>query len=80
MKVTVLAFGIAKEFFNGSAKEVELPEGATVAVLKSILEAAHPEMKRLHAYFAAVNEEYAEDDLVICPDDEIAIIPPVSGG
>ena len=37
-------------------------------------------MKSLNGFLIAVNQEYAEDDLEIKAMDEIAIIPPVSGG
>lgn len=80
MKTTILTFGIAKEIFNGASKEMNLKDGITVAELKNSLEAACPEMKKLHSYLIAVNNEYAEDDLVLDSADEIAIIPPVSGG
>ncbi|WP_152270746.1 MoaD/ThiS family protein [Agriterribacter humi] len=80
MKTTILTFGIAKEIFNGASKEMNLKDGITVAELKNSLEAAYPEMKKLHSYLIAVNNEYAEDDLVLDSADEIAIIPPVSGG
>ena len=80
MKTTILTFGIVKEIFNGASKEMNLKDGITVAELKNRLEAAYPEMKKLHSYLIAVNNEYAEDDLVLDSADEIAIIPPVSGG
>ena len=80
MKTTILTFGIVKEIFNGASKEMNLKDGITVGELKSSMEAAYPEMKKLRSYLIAVNDEYAEDDLVLNPEDEIAVIPPVSGG
>ena len=79
MIVNVLAFGIAKEIFGGSSITVELP-GNTVADLKTSLELSYPKLKALASYLVAVNNEYAGDDLLLDIRDEVAIIPPVSGG
>ncbi len=80
MNTTILAFGIAKDFFGGSSIEVELKNECTVEELKRKLETIYPEMKKLQVYMVAVNNEYADDGIVIHPKDEVAIIPPVSGG
>ncbi len=76
----ILAFGIAKEIFGGSTIEVELNEQATVSDLKQLLEERYGRLKAIRSYMVAVNNEYAADDKVISATDEIAIIPPVSGG
>ncbi|OOQ62039.1 MoaD/ThiS family protein [Mucilaginibacter pedocola] len=80
MKVNVLAFGIAKDIFGGSSIAVELTGDDTTANLKSTLETAYPRLKQLASYMVAVNNEYANDTLPLSERDEIAIIPPVSGG
>jgi len=80
MKTTILAFGISKEILNSSEKNLELKDNATVLELKNMLEAQYPALKRLRSYMIAVNDEYADDNTILCPGDEIAIIPPVSGG
>ncbi len=80
MHVNVLAFGIAKDIFGGSSVAVELTESATVATLKSTLEAQFPRLKQLSSFMIAVNNEYAKAENVLQPRDEVAIIPPVSGG
>lgn len=80
MQINVLAFGITKEIFNGSTTVVELPNDATVSNLRYILEQRYPRLKQLSTYMIAVNNEYALDGDTIHERDEIAIIPPVSGG
>ncbi len=80
MKTRILAFGIAREIFNASSKDLELKDGMTILELKGKLEADYPALKKLRSYMIAVNDEYAEDDVVLTINDEIAIIPPVSGG
>jgi molybdopterin synthase sulfur carrier subunit len=79
MKVKVLAFGIAKDIFGGSWAELDF-NGDTTAGLKSALESTYPRFKQLASYMVAVNNEYAQDDTLLNERDEIAIIPPVSGG
>lgn len=80
MIIRLLAFGIVKDFFHGSALDIELPENPTVNILKKKLDSQYPEMQKLASYMIAVNNNYASDGDIIYPDDEIAIIPPVSGG
>lgn len=80
MKINILAFGIVKEIVGSSRKTLELEDGTTLAQLKNILETAYPEMKQLKSYMVAVNDDYADNDLIVSVNDEVAIIPPVSGG
>ena len=76
----MLAFGIAKDIFGGSSVDVELMGHRTTVDLKQSLEERYPRLKQLASYMVAVNNEYAEDANVITERDEVAIIPPVSGG
>jgi len=80
MKVNILAFGIAKDIFGGSAISVELTNDATISNLKYLLEHRYPKLQKLATYMIAVNNEYALDGDTVHERDEIAIIPPVSGG
>jgi molybdopterin synthase sulfur carrier subunit len=80
MKVKVLAFGIAKEILGGQALSVEMPEGALVADLRLALDKMFPKIKDLSSVMIAVNNEYAQPTDALSAADEIAIIPPVSGG
>lgn len=76
----MLAFGIAKDIFGSSSIVLDLTENSTTANLKRSLEERYPRLKALASYMVAVNNEYAQDDAVLARKDEIAIIPPVSGG
>jgi molybdopterin converting factor subunit 1 len=80
MKISILAFGIAKDIFGASTVTVELNAAVTTAGLKTVLEKRYPKLKQLASYMVAVNNEYAEDSLAINERDEVAVIPPVSGG
>ncbi|WP_091372968.1 MoaD/ThiS family protein [Mucilaginibacter sp. X5P1] len=80
MNINVLAFGIAKDIFGGSTVRLELANDATVYNLKYSLENQYPRLKQLASYMIAVNNEYALLGDTIHESDEIAVIPPVSGG
>jgi molybdopterin synthase sulfur carrier subunit len=79
MKVSILAFGIAKEILGTNQLVVDF-EGSTSQDLKNILESQFPRLQQLSSYLIAVNNEYVSDVTEISSNDEIAIIPPVTGG
>ncbi|MEO6915112.1 MAG: MoaD/ThiS family protein [Chitinophagaceae bacterium] len=76
----ILAFGVAKDIVGGSSFAVELTVGKSVADLRGLLNSQYPGLMRLSSYLIAVNGEYASAELALTEKDEIAIIPPVSGG
>lgn len=80
MKVNILAFGIAKDIFGTAAIDIEIANDATVSNLKYLLEKQYPKLRKLATYMVAVNNEYALEGDTVHERDEIAIIPPVSGG
>jgi len=80
MKINILAFGIVKEIFGGSSIEIELNDICAVNDLKHSLEEKFPQLKRLSSFRIALNNHFASQDETISEEDEIAIIPPVSGG
>ena len=80
MKVDILAFGIAKDILNGSSLQIDLPDGATIGSLKAELMKRFPDFERLRSLRIALNAEYRADDVLLSEQDEIVIIPPVSGG
>ncbi len=80
MKIKVLAFGVSKDILGGSLVNLELPNDSTVYNLKYKLELQYPRLKQLASYMVAVNNEYALPGDTLHERDEIAIIPPVSGG
>ena len=77
----VLAFGIVKEIFSNSMVDFDLTDGpTTIDKLKISLEEKYPRLNQLGSYMIAVNNEYASANDLIKEGDEVAIIPPVSGG
>jgi molybdopterin synthase sulfur carrier subunit len=80
MTVDILAFGIVKEMFGAGKISMEMPNTQTILELREMLSSKYPELKKLKSFMIAVNSDYATDDVIIKSGDEIAIIPPVSGG
>ncbi|WP_420150655.1 molybdopterin converting factor subunit 1 [Spirosoma sp.] len=78
--VSVLLFGISRDLTGQSAISVPLREGANVENLLSQLHQDYPALAGIRSLLVAVNGEYAEMDQVLSQRDEIALIPPVSGG
>lgn len=74
-----MSFGIVKDIFNCPKIQLEF-EGTTAGELRERLENKYPKLRQLASYMISVNNEYATDDTIIKQEDEIAIIPPVSGG
>jgi molybdopterin synthase catalytic subunit len=81
MRVRVLYFAVVRERLRRDADELELPAGASARELLSELLARHPELAALRpALKVAVNQELVADDRRLADGDEVALIPPVSGG
>jgi len=82
MKLKIHMFGVAKEIFGNRVVEVDInnTDRLSVAELKSLLEKQKPAMRDIGTYLIATNSDYATDAYIIQNTDEVAIIPPVSGG
>lgn len=82
MRVSVRLFAILRERAGTDAVELELPLGATVAeALRALAqrEALGDVLARMPVRMA-VNRDYADELTVLAPSDELALIPPLSGG
>jgi MoaE-MoaD fusion protein len=76
VEVTVKLFAVLRERAGASEVTLDLPEGARVRdAIDSLAEVAAG-----IPVVMAVNREYADADLVLAADDELALVPPVSGG
>jgi len=96
MRVSVLYFGVLRDMFGVSDEVVEIADGAMVDELVSMLREILRERtskqgmsgkleegldERLWRSLAvAVNRVYSAPDVVLCDGDEVALLPPVSGG
>jgi molybdenum cofactor biosynthesis protein MoaC len=82
MQVDVRLFAVFRERAGQERLTLELPEGADVAAALAEL-GRRPDLAELMAAMpvrAAVNREYVGNDVQLAPGDELALIPPVSGG
>ena len=81
MKVAVKLFAAARELAGSGEVVVELPPGADVGELRQALAAHLPAVAPLaNRSMISVNAEYAGDATPVVEGDELALIPPVSGG
>ncbi len=81
IKVRVRAFAAVREALGSAETEISLPRGTDVAGLLAQLAASHPDARLADRRLAvAVNRVYAPPDRVLADGDELALIPPVSGG
>jgi MoaE-MoaD fusion protein len=82
MTVTVRLFAVLRERVGSDSIEVELDDGATVAEALARL-ADRPELGDLLERMPvrmAVNRDYADGDTSLASGDELALVPPISGG
>ncbi len=88
MRIEILYFGVLREMFGLTNERVELNDGTTVGDLPVILRARASNASRSssedegiwRSLAVAVNREYASQEVVLRDGDEVALLPPVSGG
>jgi len=80
-RVKVLFFGRLKEIVGRAEDSVELADGSPIEALFSHYGASHPELARFRASLVAShNQEFAAWTTPLHSGDEVAFLPPVSGG
>jgi molybdopterin synthase catalytic subunit/molybdopterin converting factor small subunit len=81
MQIRILFFGVLKELIGRSSDVVDLPEGARVKDVLSHYARRVPRFEAMLTSLAcSVNEEYAGTERPLAAGDEVALLPPVSGG
>jgi molybdopterin converting factor subunit 1 len=81
MFVTVRLFARLREIAGSPDLRLDLPGGARVQDAWATLKARHPDLDAYSASIScAVNEEYARMHAPLAEGDEVAFLPPVSGG
>jgi len=81
MRVRVLFFGALKDLMGKASDSIDLADGALVRDVLAQYEAQIPRLKAMLPSLAlAVNQQYAGPDTKLKADDEVALLPPVSGG
>jgi molybdopterin synthase catalytic subunit len=81
MQIRVLFFGVLKDLSGKASDSLSLPENATLGDVLSHYERIIPRLKETASSLAmSVNQEYAGPSTRLRPGDEVALLPPVSGG
>jgi MoaE-MoaD fusion protein len=81
MRVQVLFFGVLKDLVGQPSEALELDEGATVGDVLQHYESRIPKIGEvLPSVALSVNQHYAGPGAVLGEGDEVALLPPVSGG
>ena len=81
VRITALLFGQAREWAGASSLDLKLEAPATVESAFAILKSQHPKLGEIErSLLFAVNEEYASPSHPLVDGDQLAVLPPVSGG
>jgi MoaE-MoaD fusion protein len=80
VRISVRLFAGLRERAGADRVEVELPEGASVADLLAAMGTTPVGELAPRSCIVALNREYAGEDAVVGESDEVALVPPVSGG
>ena len=80
MRITVKLFALMAAHAGARALELHVPPAATLDQLLATLRQSHPQLPWLPGTMFAVNQQYAQAAHPLHDGDEVAVIPPVSGG
>ena len=79
--IRILFFGAAADRAGTRQTELDVRDGTTLAEIWPLLAREHPDLGPMRDTLAfAVNGEYARGEDAVAPGDEVAVLPPVSGG
>jgi molybdopterin converting factor subunit 1 len=80
MTVTVQLFAIGREIVGSSELTLTLGDGATAQTVLDVLKERYPKFQTVKTLMVAIGTDYADLQTELHDGDELAIIPPVSGG
>lgn len=81
MKVKLLLFASLKDIAGRRDLEMELDDGSTLQHVTEKLASLYPEIGRMqNSVRIAINQEFADENISLNNGDEIAFLPPMSGG
>jgi len=79
--IKVLFFGAAADRAGTRETELDVRDGATLAEIWPLIVERHADLSPMRDTLAfAVNGEYARQEYAVSSGDEVALLPPVSGG
>lgn len=81
MKIRVKLFASVREIVGHKELLLDVPSGMNASALLQQLAAEYPRLQMLASFLkVAVNQEYADGERILADGDEVAFLPPVSGG
>jgi molybdopterin synthase catalytic subunit len=81
VQIRVLFFGLLKDICGGAEDRIELPAGSTAGAVFEHYAAAFPKLRQMASSIVlARNHEFATPREPLSEGDEVALLPPVSGG
>jgi molybdopterin converting factor subunit 1 len=79
--LSIKLFASIRQAMNSDEIKIDIDNEITVLQMKEIIFETFPNLKKSNIpFFVAVNHNYVTDSDVITTNDEVALIPPVSGG
>jgi len=79
--LSIKLFASLRQAMRSDEITIDIDNEITVSQMKKIVFETFPNLRKLNIpFFVAVNHKYAVDSVVIGTKDEVALIPPVSGG
>jgi len=79
--LSIKLFASLRQAMDSDEIKINIDNEITVSQMKKIVFETFPNLKKLNVPFlVAVNHKFAKDSVVISTNDEVALIPPVSGG
>jgi len=79
--LSIKLFASLRQSMRSDVIKIDVDNEITVSQMKKIVFESYPNLKKLNVPFlVAVNHKFAKDSVVISTKDEVALIPPVSGG
>jgi len=79
MKVKVRFFAQCREIVGEKQKDVEIEDGMMLQDIILLLIKEHPDLKK-EKIIVSLNHKYAQPEVILKDNDEVAVFPPVSGG
>ena len=83
VQVTILFFAKARELIGKSSSTCSLPSSCSYVELLNLIKAKFPHLEKLgDAFVLSLNEDYIDEEsqVQLNQGDELAVIPPISGG
>jgi len=81
MKIRVKLFASVREIVGQKELVLEVPDDVKASAIPHLLASEYPRLQALVSFLkTAVNHEYADGERILVEGDEVALLPPVSGG